>query len=151
MRALTGRRSLRDARHKMSKSSGARAATLYLDDSADELAAKVQRATTDSLPGISYDAEQRPHVANLLRIFAAVTDSDPHAVAARYAASDKAQFKAALTEALETHLRPIRQRIASMSLADVELVLREGRDCAREVAAANYEHIRVAMGMSVHA
>ncbi len=122
--------------------------TIYLDDSADELAVKVQRATTDSEAGITYDAERRPQMANLLRIFAAVTASSPEAVAARYATSDKAQFKAALTEVLEAHLRPIRQRIATTSLADVELVLREGRDRAREVAAANYERIRIAIGLS---
>ena len=64
----------------------------------------------DSIAGISYEPETRPGVANLLSIFAALTDETPQAVAERYADKGNAALKNELAELVIASLAPIQQR-----------------------------------------
>lgn len=66
--------SLRDPTKKMSKSDPIAAGRLSLLDTDDEIALKLQRAKTDSLPGVQYDRARRPEVANLIDIYAALSN-----------------------------------------------------------------------------
>ncbi|OON18262.1 tRNA ligase class I [Opisthorchis viverrini] len=64
--------SLRNPTKKMSKSDPSEGGCIYLTDSPDQIRLKVRRAQTDSQFGVSYNAEDRPGIANLLRILSAL-------------------------------------------------------------------------------
>ena len=63
--------SLTDPLRKMSKSEPA--GCIFLDETPEEITAKVMAAVTDSGTGILYDIENKAGIANLLTIFANVS------------------------------------------------------------------------------
>ncbi|KAI9718979.1 MAG: hypothetical protein M1812_003864 [Candelaria pacifica] len=60
--------SLNEPRVKMSKSHENHMSRILLTDPPDQIRWKIQRALTDSIPGISYDPIQRPGVSNLIEL-----------------------------------------------------------------------------------
>lgn len=131
---------------KMSKSRGN---AILLKMTADETARAIKGAKTDADRHITYDPQNRPEVANLLRLVAICTGEAPEAVAERIGDGGGGKLKALLTEALNAHLAPIRQRRARYAgdPAYVRQVLREGVKRAREEAVATLVQVRKAMNM----
>jgi len=60
--------SLKDPKHKMSKSHEDPRSRILITDPPEEIHAKIKGALTDSEEGISYDPESRPGVSNLVEI-----------------------------------------------------------------------------------
>jgi tryptophanyl-tRNA synthetase len=131
---------------KMSKSRGN---TIMLKMSADETAKAIKGAKTDADRNITYDPQQRPEVANLLRLIAIATGESPEAVAARIGDGGGGKLKGLLTEALNGHLAPIRERRARYAAdpAYVRSVLQKGVERARAEAVATLKQVRKAMNM----
>src|ERR1043165_6363744 len=86
---------------KMSKSRGN---SIMLKMTAEETAKAIKGAKTDADRNITYDPQNRPEVANLLRLVAICTGDSPEAVAARIGDGGGGKLKALLTEALNAHL-----------------------------------------------
>jgi tryptophanyl-tRNA synthetase len=138
---------LQDPAAKMGKSHAANAGLIHLLDEPDTVARKVRRAVTDSEPGVSYDPESRPGVANLLEILAACTGKEPAALAEGYGGSGA--LKADTADAVVELLRPLRARHAEIS-ADpsyVDGVLREGAARARALARPTVDAAYAAVGL----
>lgn len=133
--------SLRDGTKKMSKSDPSDYSRITLLDDADAIAQKIKKAQTDSEPSISYEPEKRASMANLLTIFAALTDSTPEAVAGQFANAQTSAFKTALAEVAVEKLAPItaqmRELIRDTTLLDS--ILRSGAEKARSIAAPIHE------------
>jgi len=72
--------SLQNGTKKMSKSDQSKLACINLIDDPEMIRTKIRKAKTDSLGAISYDAENRPEVSNLLRIYAALEGVAPNKV-----------------------------------------------------------------------
>jgi len=64
--------SLQDASKKMSKSDKSAKSIIHLVDDAESIRLKIRKAKTDSEGAITYDPINRPELANLLRIYAAL-------------------------------------------------------------------------------
>lgn len=64
--------SLQNGLKKMSKSDTSAKACIHLVDDAEVIRLKIRKAKTDSHGTITYDPENRPELANLLRIYAAI-------------------------------------------------------------------------------
>jgi tryptophanyl-tRNA synthetase len=131
---------------KMSKSRGN---TILLKMSAEETAKVIKGARTDSERQITYDPQNRPEVANLLRLVGICSNESPEAVAERIGDGGSGKLKALLTEALNTTLAPIRERRARYAgdMAYVQEVLRKGVQRAREEGIATLTQVRKAMNM----
>lgn len=131
---------------KMSKSRGN---TIMLKMTADETARAIKRAKTDADRHITYDPQNRPEVANILRLIAICTGDAPEAIAARIGDGGGGKLKALLTEVLDAHLAPIRERRARYAgdPAYVRSVLRKGVERAREEGIATLAQVRKAMNM----
>lgn len=128
--------SLTDGTKKMSKSDVSAYSRLTLMDDADTIAKKIRKAQADSISGITYDPANRPAVANLLTIFAALTDRTPEAVAEEFASAQNSTFKAALAEVAVATLSPITTRMREL-MADtttLDALLRDGAERARAIA-----------------
>ena len=128
--------SLRDGTKKMSKSDPSDQSRINLNDDADTIAAKIRRAKTDSepLPADVEGLEGRPEAANLVSIFAAMTEQKPADVLAANAGSGFGPFKERLVEVLVEHLTPINARAQAL-LAEPGHVERILQDGARRAAA----------------
>ncbi|HEX8927323.1 MAG TPA: tryptophan--tRNA ligase [Actinomycetota bacterium] len=131
---------------KMSKSRGN---AIALRDDEDTTARLVRRAVTDAERTITYEPERRPEVASLVLLGALCRGQSPAAFAAEIGPGGAAALKAAVTEAVNEHLRPLRDRRRELA-ADrgaVLDVLRRGNARANELADATLDRVRAAMGM----
>lgn len=128
--------SLNDGTKKMSKSDPSDYSRITLTDDADAIANKIKKAQTDSDPALTFDEANRPSVANLLTIYAALSDSTPQAVAQQFSSLKTGQFKAQLAELAVEKLAPITARMREL-MADtstLDAILREGAERARAIA-----------------
>jgi tryptophanyl-tRNA synthetase len=137
-----------DGGQKMSKS---RHNAVMLSATADETAALLKRAKTDSIREITYDPENRPEVANLLLIGALCSGRSPQEIADGIGDQGAGRLKALVTEALNERLRELRQRRLELAQDPglVANVLGRGIEKAREIAQATLQEVREAMGMSL--
>jgi tryptophanyl-tRNA synthetase len=132
---------------KMSKSRGN---TIPLGASADETAGIIRGFKTDTDREIVYDPAARPEVSNLVLIAALCRGEEPAAVAAEIGSRGASALKAAVTEAVNEHLRPIRER-RDRYAADpgfLSAVLRNGAERMNAEADGMLARVREAMGMN---
>jgi tryptophanyl-tRNA synthetase len=132
---------------KMAKSKGN---VINLRDTADETAARVRGARTDSERRITYDPVGRPEVANLLRIAGLMRGVSAEAVADEVGDGGARTLKEAVTEAVNEALAPLRARRTDLARdpAYVTAVLHEGNRRANEVADRTLATVRAVMGMA---
>ncbi|WP_340116448.1 tryptophan--tRNA ligase [Pelagibius sp. 7325] len=140
--------SLRDGSKKMSSSDPSDAARINMTDDADTVAKKIRRATSDSdlLPdssAIGADGqftaafrEARPEAANLLTIYAALTDRGLTDVVDGFAGKGFADFKKELTDVAVASLGQMGEEMKRMveDSQYVDSILREGAERARAIA-----------------
>ena len=132
---------------KMSKSRGN---VIELRMSADETAKKIKGAKTDSDRHITYDPQNRPEVANLIKIISMCEGTDPAQIADEIGDGGGGGLKARATEAVNTYFGPLRERRAELE-ADpgyVEGILKQGNDRANKIANATLDEVRDKMGMT---
>src|SRR6202453_3402698 len=131
---------------KMSKSRGN---AIELRASADETAALIRGAKTDSIGRVSYDPAAPPEVSSLVLLAALCLDRDPVAVAEEIAGSGAAALKRVVTEAVNERFAPIRTRRAELASDPgyARQVLRDGCARARALPEASMAAVRTAMGL----
>ncbi len=93
--------SLNDPSKKMSKSEPG--GCLFLDDSPEEIEAKIMSAATDSDNEIIYNPENKPGISNLIVIYQALTNK-PHPE------KNYARFKKLLAKLIAKHLASYRRK-----------------------------------------
>ncbi len=132
---------------KMSKSRGN---AIMLKMTAEETAKLIKTAKTDNDRVITYTPQTRPEVANLLRLVGICTGEAPETVAERIGDGGSGKLKALLTEALNAHLAPIRERRTryAADAAYVRDVLRRGVERARQEGVTTLKQVRKAMNMA---
>jgi tryptophanyl-tRNA synthetase len=137
-----------DGSQKMSKS---RNNAVMLSATEDETAAMIKRAKTDSERIITFDPEKRPEVSNLLLVISLATGESPEAIAARIGDGGSGKLKALLTETLNEHLRPIREKRRELEKNPdyIRSVLRKGITEARAVAEQTLNEVRHVMNMEI--
>lgn len=120
---------------------------IYLSETADETAAKIQSAFTTPTkmrktdPGVPEGCA----VCQYLRLFSPNWETQWEED--RQGLRGCVQNKRELTEVLNEYLRPIRERRARISDADIEAILKKGADEAREFAVRTMDEVREAMGI----
>jgi tryptophanyl-tRNA synthetase len=135
-----------DGSQKMSKS---RNNAVMLRATADETAALIKKAKTDSDRTITYDPRTRPEVSNLLLLASLCSGEPPENIAARIGDGGSGTLKKVVTEALNAELAPARDRrdMLARDPAIVRDTLRSGIAKANEIAEATLKEARAAMNM----
>jgi len=130
---------------KMSKSAGN---TIPLRSDEDETARLIRSAKTDADRRITYDPVHRPEVSSLLLTAAICRGTSPETLAEEIGAGGAAVLKRVVTEAVNEHLRPLRNRRRALAGADDYLrdVLRAGNEHANLVADRTLLSVRETMG-----
>lgn len=119
-----------DGVYKMSKS---RNNSLLLKATADQTAAQIKRAKTDSDRVITYAPDTRPEVSNLVLLISLCTKETPQAVAERLGDGGGGALKKELTTVLNDTLAPVRARRAELE-ADADAVVRKVLGAGIQVA-----------------
>jgi tryptophanyl-tRNA synthetase len=140
--------SLRDGRTKMSSSDASDQARINLTDDADTIALKIRRAKSDSQMGVTYEPQSRPEAANLLSIYAALSDQPRAEVEARFEQSAFSAFKGELADLVVARLAPITAEMRRLMGAPdhIEQVLKRGAERADAIASDNLAQIYDTVG-----
>ncbi|WP_372003168.1 tryptophan--tRNA ligase [Tistrella mobilis] len=147
--AATRVMSLRDGTKKMSKSDPSDYARINLTDDRDTIAQKLKKARTDSEPGVTYEPERRPEVANLIRIYAALDGRTTDEVVADYADAPFTTVKTRLTDLAVEKLGPIAEEMKRLMAdpAEIDRILAKGADRARAIADPVVAEVRETIGL----
>lgn len=140
--------SLADPTSKMSKSDPNPNATVAVFEDPDSVMAKFKRAVTDSGSEVRYDWDEKPGISNLLEIHSYFSGRSIDDLVAEYGDSMYGHYKVAVGEAVVEGLRPIRERYLALDDAEVEALLTEHADRAREMAAGTVAEVKAAMGLA---
>ncbi len=126
---------LQEPNKKMSKSDEMDKGYISLFDDESSIRRKIRSAVTDSLAKINYDPDNQPGLANLLTIYASITDRDILDIVSQYKDSTYKEFKEDLAQVVVDCLIPIQNKynelIKSQELQDL---LDRGRDIASDYA-----------------
>ncbi|MBX6366813.1 MAG: tryptophan--tRNA ligase [Rhodospirillales bacterium] len=130
--------SLRDGTKKMSKSDPSDYSRINMTDSAEMVAQKIRKAKTDPkpMPESLAELEDRPEAANLLGIYAALTDHSLEETVRRFAGKGFSEFKEALADVATVTLGRIGGEMQRLKAdhAYIDGVLRRGAERAEAIA-----------------
>ncbi len=136
---------------KMSKSDEIGNGRICLMDAPEDIMRKFKRAVTDSDAErcVRYDPENKPGVANLMSIYAAVTDKSFAEIEADFDGKGYGVFKPAVGEAVVETLRPIREEAARImkDKAYRENLCRDGAQRASYIAEKTLRKVYKKVGL----
>lgn len=142
--------SLRDGSKKMSKSDPSQMGIIYLNDDADTLAKKIRKAKTDPepIPATAEGLKDRPEAANLVGIYAALSDVSRDAVCAEFEGKGFGDFKKAMTEVVISKLAPITSEMIRLinSPDHIDDILRDGATRADAIAQPVLKQVKEIVG-----
>ncbi len=140
--------SLDNPAKKMSKSSPA--GCVFLDDSPEAIKDKVKRAVTDSETVIRYDAQAKPAVSNLLRIYAALGDELIPDLEKKFQNMNYSEFKLGLANMIAAHFEPFRLRKKALlkKPALIKTALKSGGAKAGRIAEKKFSEVKERIGLA---
>jgi tryptophanyl-tRNA synthetase len=139
--------SLKNPEKKMSKSDPE--SCLFIDDSPEEIRKKIARAVTDSASEITYDRVKKPGLSNLLEIYGAFANKDPHAVAIAFEGKRYSELKDALAGLIAMHFAPFREKKKALLAkpAVIKKILSTGSKAATKVADKKMVEVQKKVGL----
>ena len=144
---------LQDPTAKMSKSSSAPQGIIDVLDDPAVIRRKIARAVTDTGSEVRADADAKPGVTNLLRIYSALSGDPVAALETKYEGAGYGGFKKDLAELVVATFSPIRENTQRI-LADeagLDRILARGAAQARQVAGQTMAATRERMGLLIPA
>ena len=142
---------LLDPHSKMSKSDEIGNGRICLMDDPADIMRKFKRAVTDcdTERCVRYAPDEKPGVANLMSIYAAVTGKSFAEIEAEFEGKGYGAFKPAVGEAVVETLRPIREEAARImkDKGYLENLCREGAERASWIAEKTMRKVRKKVGL----
>jgi tryptophanyl-tRNA synthetase len=142
--------SLRDGSAKMSKSDPSEYSRINFTDGPDEIAKKIRKAKTDPepLPSEAAGLEERPEAANLVGIYAALTDKSVEEALIDVGGRQFSEFKQILSEVCVESLGPIGNEMKRLMAEPqhIDAILRDGADRARAMSRPILEEVMDIVG-----
>ena len=139
---------LQDPTTKMSTTGTGDAGTVYVLDEPKAIEKKVASAVTDSGSDVLRSRE-KPGIANLIEILAAVRGQEPASVESEFAQARYGEFKTAVAQAVVDYLAPVRERYQRLRADDhaLESILSDGAQRAHAMASETLADVRERMGV----
>lgn len=142
--------SLKDGSKKMSKSDPSDLSRINLVDDADTIVKKFRKARTDAepIPETADELDGRPEVANLVGIYAVLSDVGVDSVLGEFAGKGFGDFKPALADLAVSKLSPITSKMRELldDPAEIDRRLADGAARAHEISAPILEDVRRVIG-----
>lgn len=143
--------SLKDAKKKMSKSDPSPASRISLMDDADTIARKIKKAKTDALPFPSNknELEGRDEADNLINIYSVISGQTTQEIMNEFGGGRFSDFKLKLSDILVQEMAPITAKMNGLlqNPDEIDKILLNGSDKAREIAAKTLFQVSEAMGI----
>lgn len=136
-----------DGKQKMSKS---RKNAIFLNSTEDETVKLIKKAKTDDKHMITYDPENRPEVANLLRLLSLCSNNpSPEKIANEIGDRGSGYLKTLLIDNLNAYFLPFRKKRIELSRDPSFLfqILKKGNEIARQEAIKTLEKVKKKMKM----
>ncbi len=111
---------LQDPTKKMSKSNDS-IGTIFLLDNAKTIEKKLKKAVTDTKENVIYDPQNQAGLANLLEIYATLTNTTPQQAAEDMAGPQYGPVKKAVIDAALTTIIPIQEKYQTLMADKAEL------------------------------
>lgn len=137
-----------DPTKKMSKTEDNPKGVIGLLDSLEVARKKIMGATTDSFKEVKYDPENKPGISNLINIYASLTGMSILAVEEKFKDSNYGEFKKCVADSVCEVLERIQKRYNELiSSGELDKIMEDGANKAREIAKNKYLDMRVKMGL----
>jgi tryptophanyl-tRNA synthetase len=121
-----------------------------LTDDADGIAQKIRKAKTDAepLPETAEGLNGRPEAANLVNIYAALSDRTRDDVLVEMGGKAFSEFKTLLTDLSVSVLSPMTQRMNELMAdpAEIDAILAKGAERANAIAGPIIDEVYEAVG-----
>src|ERR1700728_3261016 len=139
---------LQHPENKMSTTTGSVEGTVYVTDEAPAIEKKFKRAVTDSGSEVRRAAE-KPGIANLIEILAAVRGETPEQVEDQMKDARYGDLKGAVAAEVIDYLAPVRERYSELRADEgsLEAILAGGAERARAIAGETLADVRERMGV----
>ncbi|GIX92806.1 tryptophan--tRNA ligase, mitochondrial [Caerostris extrusa] len=143
-------KSLRHPEKKMSKSDYNVRSRINLTDSPDDILKKIKRAVTDFTSEVTYDAEQRPGVSNLVLMHSLCTGKSFESICKESDNLDTSQYKLIVAEAIIEYLKPIQTEFQRLMAEPSHIIqiLEKGSENASKVAQQTIQEVKKLVGLS---
>ena len=142
--------SLQDGNKKMSKSDKSLKSCIHLIDDAEMIRLKIRKAKTDSLGVITYDPNNRPELANLLRIYAAIEGIPVKKAHQVFEGDNMFAFKEKLSNTIIDKICPIGDRALELCEKEEDMLLDivdQGAREANKLAEQTLLHMKRQVGI----
>jgi tryptophanyl-tRNA synthetase len=136
---------LDDPTKKMSKSADSEYNFITLSDDAETIKKKIKKAVTDSGSEIKYE-DSNPALKNLINIYSAFANKDPKEIEKMYAGKGYAEFKDGLAELIIESLKPIQEKMKSLSDEEVLKILKDGAEKVHPIAKKKLNEVKKKVG-----
>jgi tryptophanyl-tRNA synthetase len=138
--------SLSDPSKKMSKSDPK--GDIFLLDDMKTIRKKIMSAVTDSGSEVIYDIENKPGIANLLTIYAAIKNITVEEAETTFAGYRYGDFKKAIADAVIEEIEPFQNRFYTFyNDPQTEKILEEGEAKASVIARVVLQRVQQAVGL----
>lgn len=140
---------LQDPASKMSKTGSSPKGLIDLMEDPARIAKNIRSAVTDTDGEVRYDPKTKPGVSNLLVIHSVLSGTPVEEVAASFAGRGYGDLKKEVADVVLDRLTPFQQRMTELldDPAELDRILADGADRAREVAQATMARVREAAGL----
>lgn len=140
--------SLDDPTKKMSKSRPT--GCIFLDDSPEEIHKKVMRATTDSESVIHYDAQNKPGISNLLRIYSSLSGELIPELEKKFTGMNYSELKIGLSNLIANHFAEFRKNKKAIlkNKRVISTALASGNKKAQKISALKISKVKTKLGLS---
>jgi len=140
---------LQDPKSKMSKSATSQSGVISLLDDPARIAKQIRSSVTDTGREILFDEVEKPGVSNLLTFLGALSGRTIEALEADYAGKGYGDLKKDVTEVVIDTTTPYRDRTLALLAdpAELDRILAEGADRARDVASATLARVYDRVGL----
>ncbi|WP_457252615.1 tryptophan--tRNA ligase [Pedococcus sp. P5_B7] len=140
---------LQDPTSKMSKTGSSPKGLIDLMQDPATIAKNIRSAVTDTDGEVRYDPEHKPGISNLLVIHSVLSGTPVEEVAASFAGRGYGDLKKEVADVVVERLTPFQERMTELldDPAELDRILADGADRAREVAQATMARVRAAAGL----
>ena len=141
--------SLQDPTKKMSKSDEKKLATIFLNDSYNEIEKKIKKSVTDSEGRVYFDIENKPGISNLMNIISSINGLSYNEIEEKFKDKNYGEFKKYATDVIWEEISPIQEKYF-MLLDNKELIdeiLDSGLSNAKVESEKRMNEIKISMGL----
>ena len=140
---------LQDPTAKMSKTGSSPKGLIDLMQDPARIAKNIRSAVTDTDGEVRYDPDTKPGVSNLLVVHSVLSGTPVEELVASFAGRGYGDLKKEVADVVVERLTPFQKQMAELLAdpAELDRILADGADRAREVAHATMARVREAVGL----